>query len=120
MPLETASLPTVPSQHHLSPRTSLRRDPLGQACWDRRYSPDEEGRQVAADLNDGVLRPGAWAVMSSGGVLHLAETVSGLPRGRALCGAVGTAFVVSAPARPATRVCERCTELGRPNPAVRR
>lgn len=67
---------------------------------------------VAADPAKGVLRPGGWAVMGNGGMLHLAETVGGLPRGRALCGAVGTAFVLSSTPR-SSRVCGQCSRLAR-------
>jgi hypothetical protein len=52
---------------------------------------------VAVDLYAGLLRRGSWAVMGNAGVLHFAETVAGLPGGRTLCGAVGTAFMVSSP-----------------------
>jgi hypothetical protein len=74
--------------------------------------PTREGVLVAADPADRVLHLGDWAVMDNGGMLHLAETVGGLPRGRAVCGAVGTAFVVSSAPQPA-RVCEQCARLAR-------
>jgi hypothetical protein len=68
---------------------------------------------MAVDFYGGLLRRGGWAVMGNAGVLHLAETVGGLPGGRTLCGAVGTAFVVSSPPRPATRLCGRCAAVAR-------
>ena len=61
----------------------------------------------------GLLAAGDWAVMGNGGLLHLAETVAGLPRGRALCGAVGTAFVFSSSTRASARLCERCADAAR-------
>lgn len=74
--------------------------------------PTREGVLVAADPADRLLRPGGWAVMGNGGMLHVAETVGGLPRGRALCGAVGTAFVVSSIPQT-SRVCGQCARLAR-------
>lgn len=68
---------------------------------------------MGVDLYAGLLGPGGWAVMGNGGVIHIAETVAGLPRGGAICGAVGTAFVVSSPPGPATQACERCAEIAR-------
>ncbi|HJX48645.1 MAG: hypothetical protein ACXVRI_11935 [Gaiellaceae bacterium] len=68
---------------------------------------------MAVESHDGLLGPGDWAVMERGGVVHVAETVGQLPRGRALCGAVGTTFVISSPAQPAVRLCERCAALAR-------
>ena len=47
--------------------------------------------------------------MEQRGVVHLAEMVGGLPRGRGLCGAVGTAFVVQAPLRQP--LCDRCAAV---------
>jgi hypothetical protein len=56
---------------------------------------------------------GDWAVIGKDGVLHVAETAGSLQRGRALCGAVGTAFVVSVPPPPAARICPECARLTR-------
>ncbi len=57
-----------------------------------------------------LLRRGDWALMGHAGVVHLAEMAGGLPRGRSLCGAVGTAFVVSTPPA-AGLICRACALL---------
>lgn len=49
--------------------------------------------------------------MGNDGVVHLAETASGLPSSGARCGAVGTAFLVSTPDWGAARTCVRCIAL---------
>jgi hypothetical protein len=67
-------------------------------------------RNVYGDYGD-LLRPGSWAVMGNNGVLHIAETVGGLPRSRTLCGAVGTSFLLSEP--PRARLCELCAARAR-------
>ena len=66
---------------------------------------------MAPDPYDGLFGPGDWGVMANNGVLHIAETIGGLPRSHALCGAVGTSFLVSAPLR--AKACGRCAELAR-------
>lgn len=68
---------------------------------------------MTAESDSRLPAVGDWAVLGSGGVVHLAETVGGLPRGGALCGAVGTAFVVSAPPTRGMHVCERCLAAAR-------
>lgn len=60
---------------------------------------------------------GEWAVMGTDGVVHLAETSSGLPSGPARCGAVGTAFMVSTPEWGEARVCDRCVALSQADAA---
>ena len=67
--------------------------------------------EVMGSQQQSLLRLGDWAVMEQRGVVHLADLVDGLPRGRGLCGAVGTAFVVREPLR--RRICERCTAIAR-------
>jgi hypothetical protein len=49
--------------------------------------------------------------MGNDGVVHLAETESGLPSSGARCGAVGTAFLASTPGWGAARTCARCIAL---------
>jgi len=66
---------------------------------------------VARNVYGDLLRPGSWAVMGNNGVLHIAETVGGLPRSRTLCGAVGTSFLLSEP--PRARLCELCAARAR-------
>jgi len=66
---------------------------------------------VAVRSTRGVFGPGEWAVMGNDGVIHLAETSSGLPSSGARCGAVGTAFLVSTPDWGADRLCKHCVEL---------
>jgi hypothetical protein len=67
---------------------------------------------VAAVSYEGVFAMGEWAVMGNDGIVHHAATSGGLPSSGARCGAVGTAFIVSAPHWRAGRVCERCLALG--------
>jgi hypothetical protein len=66
---------------------------------------------VAVRSTRGVFGPGEWAVMGNDGVVHVAETESGLPSSGARCGAVGTAFLVSTPDWGAARTCSRCIAL---------
>ncbi len=66
---------------------------------------------MAVRSTRGVFGPGEWAVMGNDGVVHLAETASGLPSSGARCGAVGTAFMVSTPDWGAARTCSRCVAL---------
>jgi hypothetical protein len=56
-----------------------------------------------------LLAPGTWAVMSNSGVAHIALLKGELPSGKALCGAVGTAFVTSE--RMRARTCPDCLAL---------
>ncbi len=65
---------------------------------------------MAVGADRGLLGRGDWALMGHAGVVHLAELVGGLPRGRSLCGAVGTAFLVSAPPAGA-QLCRACALL---------
>jgi hypothetical protein len=66
---------------------------------------------VAVRSARGVFGPGEWAVMGNDGVVHVAETQSGLPSSGARCGAVGTAFLVSTPDWGTARACARCIAL---------
>ena len=72
---------------------------------------------VASRSTRGVFGQGEWAVMGNDGVVHLAETSSGLPSSGARCGAVGTAFMVSTPEWDAARVCDRCVGLAQADAA---
>ncbi len=72
---------------------------------------EKEGVSVAVRSTRGVFGPGEWAVMGNDGVVHVAETSSGLPSSGARCGAVGTAFLVSTPDWGADRLCKHCVEL---------
>ena len=84
-----------------------------QACWAWRFRPAAQkvGVPVAVRSIRGPFGPGEWAVMGNDGVVHLAETTSGLPSSGARCGAVGTAFMVSTPDWGAARTCGRCVAL---------
>jgi hypothetical protein len=73
--------------------------------------------RVASRSTSGAFGHGEWAVMGNDGVVHLAETSSGLPSSGARCGAVGTAFMVSTPEWDAARICHRCVALAQADAA---
>ena len=64
---------------------------------------------MGTDRRQPVPALGEWAVMKQREIVRLPEIVGELPRGRGVCGAVGTAFIVRTQLRQP--LCDRCAAI---------